>query len=82
MYSSDSPVTGSLEEIGFRSRDRLQLHYDMGDSWYFLARAETIPLAVTAALRAHERATDTPALQYGQTGRAPQQYPQCLGDDW
>ena len=68
VYGSDGPVTKSLEEIGFRSRDRLHLHYDMGDSWHFVARAETIPLPVTPALRAHERASDTPALQYGQTG--------------
>ncbi len=81
VYSSDGPVTSSLQEIGFRSRDGLQLHYDMGDSWYFVARVETIPLAVTPALRAHERVKDTPALQYGQTGRAPQQYPRSR-DDW
>jgi hypothetical protein len=30
-YSSDGPVTSSLQEIGFRTRDGLHLHYDMGD---------------------------------------------------
>jgi hypothetical protein len=82
VYSSDGPVTKSLEEIGFGSRARLHLHYDMGDSWHFVARAETLPLALTPALRGHERASDIPALQYGQAGRAPQQYPKCLDDDW
>jgi hypothetical protein len=80
--SEDGRVTESLHHVGFGSRDELQLHYDMGDSWYFLARVETIPLAITPALRAHERRCDTPALQYGQSGRAPKQYPKCLDDGW
>ena len=70
----------ALRELGLRNGDPIHLHYDMGDSWQFLARVQTILLAVTPALWAHARASDTPALQYAQTGRAPRQYPHYRAD--
>ena len=54
---------------------RLYMRYDFGDDWRFHGHWHQVSKRVAPALWAHARLIDTPAAQYAQRRKAPDQYP-------
>ena len=65
----------TLARAGPEPGGRLYMRYDFGDDWRFHGRWHQVSKRVAPALWAHARLIDTPAAQYAQRGKAPDQYP-------